>query len=163
MASYSIRFNKGCLILKWFLPPIPKVFVSWRSGLRYERSPLRDLQEPLRVVVVSTQIRSNGVLLTHHVEGCSNLCQSLRQVSKVQQCHQTAVRRVDPNDSPMAVRSVGIRHHRAIPDSSMVAEVPHSRHRLLHKMGGSWSLGHHYGEERVKFRLEIHCMQIWDP
>jgi len=56
---------------------------------------------------------------------------------KVHQCLQTAARRVDPNDSSMTVRSVGIRHHGAILDSDIAVEVPQSVHRLLHKMGGS--------------------------
>ena len=48
-----------------------------------------------------------------------------------------AVRGVDPYDSPMAVRSVGFRHHGAVPNSGVIAEVPDSGHRLLHEMGGS--------------------------
>ena len=56
---------------------------------------------------------------------------------KVQQHHPTVVRRVDPYDSPIAVRSVRVRHHGAVPNSGAIAEVLDSGHRLLHKMGGS--------------------------
>ena len=44
-------------------------------------------------------------------------------MSKVQQHHQTAIRRVDPDDNPMAICSVGIRHHGTIPDSSATTKV----------------------------------------
>ena len=56
---------------------------------------------------------------------------------KIQQYHQTAVRRVNPYDSPMVVRSVGVRHHGTVPNSGAIAEVLDSGHRLLHKMNGS--------------------------
>ena len=62
----------------------------------------------------------------------------------------------------MAVCSVGVRYHRVVPNSGATAEVPDIRHRLLHKMGGSGSLGHHYGKEHAKLRLEIHHMQVRD-
>ena len=64
-----------------------------------------------------------------------DLCQSLRQMPKIQQYHQIAVRRVDTYDSPMVVRLVGVRHHGAVPNSGMIDEVPDNGHRLLHKMG----------------------------
>ena len=56
---------------------------------------------------------------------------------KIQQYHQIAIRRVDPYDSHVAVHSVGVRHHRAVPNSGAIVEVLDSGHRLLHKMGGS--------------------------
>ena len=48
-----------------------------------------------------------------------------------------AVREVNPYDSPIAVHSVGVKHHGAVPNSGATAEVPDSRHQLLHEMGGS--------------------------
>ena len=56
-------------------------------------------------------------------------------MSKVQQCHQIADGRTDPNDGPVAIRLMGIGHHRPIPNSHVAAEVPYSRHRLFHQMG----------------------------
>ena len=93
---------------------------------------------------------------------------------KIQQYHQTAIQRADPYDNPISVRSMGVRHHGAVrsvgvrhygavPNSGATAEVPDSRHRVFHKMGGSRSLSHHYGEEREKLHLEVHHMQVWDP
>ena len=60
-----------------------------------------------------------------------------RQMSKVQQRHQTANRRAHPNEGPMAFRSIGIEHHGPIPNSNETVAVPNSRHRLLHQMGRS--------------------------
>ena len=68
--------------------------------------------------------------------------------------HQTAIGRIDPDDSSMAICSIGIRHHGPIPDSGTTAEVPYSRHRLLHEVGRSRSLGHHHIKERTELRLE---------
>jgi len=53
-------------------------------------------------------------------------------MSKVQQCHQTANKIIDPDDSPIAIRSMGTRDHGSIPNSNAIAEVPYSWHRLLH-------------------------------
>ena len=39
--------------------------------------------------VISAQADSSRILLAYHVEGCPSLCQNLRQVSQVQQHHQT--------------------------------------------------------------------------
>ena len=77
---------------------------------------------------------------------------------KIQQYHKTAVRRIDPYDSPMAVRLVGFRHYEIVPNSGATAEVPGSGHRLLHEIGGN-----RYGEKHEKLHLEIHHMQVWDP
>ena len=161
--SSIIRFDKGRLVQERHLLPISKVFGSWGSRLRHERSSWRDLRKPLKVMVIGTQAHSNRVLLAHHAKGCLNLCQNLWQMSKVQQRHQTVVWKVEPNDSPMAVCSVGVRDHGTILDSGTTAEIPYSRHRLLHKVGGNWNLGHHYGEERTKLCLEVHHLQVWDP
>ena len=40
------------------------------------------------------------MLLAYYAKGCPGLCQSLLQMSKVQQRHQTANRRAHPNDGP---------------------------------------------------------------
>ena len=95
------------------------------------------MRKPFGVKVVGAQTSADRILLGHHAEGRPDLCQSLRQVSKVQQYHQIVVQRVDPIDNPMVVCSVGIRHHGAIPHCGATAEVPDSGHRLLYKMGGS--------------------------
>ena len=42
-----------------------------------------------------------------------------------------------PNDVPMTFRSMGIGHHRPIPNSNETAEIHKSWHRLLHQMGRS--------------------------
>ena len=42
--------------------------------------------------VISAQADSSRILLAYHVEGCPSLCQNLRQVSQVQQNHQTTNR-----------------------------------------------------------------------
>ena len=57
-----------------------------------------------------------------------------RQMSKVQQRYQTTNRRAHPNDGPMTFCSMGIRHHRHIPNSNETAKVPNSWHRLLHRV-----------------------------
>ena len=88
-------------------------------------------------MIVGAQTDLSGILLAHHAKGRTDLCQNLQQVSKVQQYYQATVRRVNPNDSPMAVCSVGVKYHRVVPNSGATAEVPDIRHRLLHKMGGS--------------------------
>ena len=157
--SSAIRSNKGRLVQERLLPPIPKLFGPRESRLCDERSPWRDLRKPLWVTIVSTQTDPSRVLLAHHAEGCPNLCQNLWQVLKVQQRHQTAIRRVDHDDSPVAIYSVGIRHHRINPNSGAIAEVPYSRHRLLHKVGRSWSSGNHY-KECAMLRLEAHHLQV---
>ena len=54
-----IRSDKGRLIQERLLPPILKVFEPRGSRLYHERSPRRDLQEPLRVTVVGTQTNSS--------------------------------------------------------------------------------------------------------
>ena len=64
--------------------------------------------KPLRVMVIGTQTNSSEVLLTHQAKGCLNLCQSLRQVSKVQQYYQATVKRVNPNDSPWLFAQWGL-------------------------------------------------------
>ena len=56
---------------------------------------------------------------------------------KIQQYHQIAIRRVDPYDSLVVVRSVRVRHYGAVPNSGVTTKVLDSGHRLLHKMGGS--------------------------
>ena len=142
------------------LPPVLKVFGSWGSGLHHEGSPWKDLQKPLRVMIVGTQADSRRVLLAHHAKRRSNLCQNLRQMPKIQQHHPTAVWRVDPYDSPMAIRLIGVRHHGVIPNSDVTTEVLNCGHRLFHKMGRSWNLSHHYREERKKLHLEVHHMQV---
>ena len=96
-----------------------------------------DLRKPLKVTIVGTQADSSRVLLAHHAKRCSDLCQSLRQMPKIQQYHQIAVRRVDPYDSPMAICSMRVRHYGIVPNGGAIAEVPDSGHRLLHKMGES--------------------------
>ena len=113
------------------------MFGSRGSRLRHERGPQRDLQKSLRVTIVGTQIDLSKVLLAHHAKRCPDLCQSLQQMPKIQQYHKTAVRRIDPYDSPMAVRLVGFRHYEIVPNSGVTAEVPGSGHRLLHEIGGS--------------------------
>ena len=123
--------------IKRLLLPIPEVFGSRGSRLRHERGPRRDLRKSLRVTIVDTQIDLSKVLLAHHAKRCPDLCQSLRQMPKIGQYHKTAIRRVDPYDSPMDVRSVGLRHYRATPNGGATVEVPGSGHRLLHEMGGS--------------------------
>ncbi|XP_075650465.1 uncharacterized protein LOC142621025 [Castanea sativa] len=55
-------------------------------------------------------------------------------MSEVQHRHQTADRGTHPNDSPVAFFSMGTRHNGPIPNSNETAEVPNSRHRLLHQM-----------------------------
>ena len=132
-----IHSDKGCLVQERLLLPIPKVFKPRGSRLCHERSPRRDLREPLRVTVVGTQTDSSRILLAHNAERCPNLCQSLRQVSKVQQRHQTTVERINPNGNPGDICLVGIRHHGPISNSGTATEVPYSRHRLLHKVGRS--------------------------
>ena len=155
--------DKGHLVQKRFLPPVPKVLKPQRSGLCHERSSWRDLWEPLRVAVVGTQIDSSWILLAYYVEGCPCLCQSLRQMSKVRQHHQTDNRRTHPNNGPMTFLSMRVGHYGPIPSSNETAKVSNNRHRLLHQMGRSWSPGHHHREERAKLHLEEHNLQIWDP
>ena len=50
----------------------------------------------------------------------------------VQQCHQAAERRIDPNNSPLAIRSMGTQHNGSIPISNATIEVPCSQYRLFH-------------------------------
>ena len=54
-----IRSDKGLLIQERLLPPILKVFEPRESRLYHERSPRRDLREPLRVMIVGTQTDSS--------------------------------------------------------------------------------------------------------
>ena len=61
----------------------------------------------------------------------------MQQMPKIQQYHQTAGRRVDPYDNPVAVHLMGVRHHAVVPNSGVTAKITNSGHRLLHKMGGS--------------------------
>ena len=139
-----IRSNKGHLVQERLFPSIPKVFKPQRSKLCHERSPRRDLREPLRVTVPGTQTNSSWILLAHYAEGCPDSCQNLRQISKVQQHHQVADGRTNPNDSPVAICSMGTGHHGPILNSNAAAEVPYNRHILFHQMDGSRSLGHHH-------------------
>ena len=88
-------------------------------------------------MIISTQTNLGQIPLAHHAEGHPGLCQNLRQVPEVQQCHQIAVGRINSNNGPVAICSVGIKHHGPIPDSSTVVEIPYSRNRLLHKVGKS--------------------------
>ena len=118
----------------------------------------RDLREPIKVAVVGTQTNLSWILLAHYAEGCSDLCQCLRQMSKVQQHYQTADERTDPNDGPVAIRLMGIGHHGPIPNSHVAAEVPYSRHRLFHQMGRIWSLNGHHKNENEKLCIEEHCL-----
>ena len=64
------------------------MFKPWRSELCHERSPWRNLWKPLGVMIIGTQIDSSGILLAYYAEGCLGICQSLWQMSKVQQRHQ---------------------------------------------------------------------------
>ena len=43
------------------------------------------------------------------------------------------------------------------------AEVPGSRHRLLHEVGRSRTLRHYYREEHPCLRMEKHRMQVRNP
>ena len=132
-----IRFDKGHTVQKRLLPLIPKVFESQGRRLCHERSPRKNLREPLRIMVISTQTDSGRILLSHLVEGRPGLCQNLRQVLDVQQCHQTAVERINSNNGPVAICSVGVRHHGPILGSGTAAEIPYNRYRLLHKVSRS--------------------------
>ena len=84
-------------------------------------------------------------------------------MSKVQQLHQAADRRIDSNDNLVAIHSIGTRHHGPFPNSNMAVEVSYSWHRLFHQIGKSRSLGYHRREECEKLHLEEHCLQVWDP
>ena len=75
--------------------------------------------------------------MAYYAEGCLGLCQSLRQMSKVQQRHQTADRGAHPNDNLITFCLIGNGHYELIPNSNETAEVPNSRHRLFHQMGRS--------------------------
>ena len=88
-------------------------------------------------MIVGTQADSSRVLLAHYAKRHSDLCQSLRQMLKIQQHHPTAVRRIDPYNNPMVVHLVEVKHYETVSNSGVTAEVPDSGHRLLHKMGGS--------------------------
>jgi len=88
-------------------------------------------------MITSTQVDSSRILLAYHAEGCPSLCQSLRQMPKVQQHHQIANGRAQPDDDPMAFYSIGIGNHGPIPNSDETTEVPSGRHRLLYQIGGS--------------------------
>ena len=54
----------------------------------------------------------------------------------------------------MGFCSIGVGHHRPIPNSNEIAKVSSGRYRLLCQMGGSQSPGYHHREERTKLCLE---------
>ena len=81
-------------------------------------------------------------------------------MSKVWQPYPTANRGTHSNDNPMAFRLVGIRHHRSIPNSNLIAKIPGGRHRLLHQVGRSRSPGYHHGEECVQLCIKKHHLQV---
>ena len=156
--SIAVCSNKGCPIQKRLLPPVPKVFRPRRSKVHHERGSRGDLRKPFRGTIISAQAYSSRILLAHHAEGQASLCQSLRQVSKVQQCHLTTVRGTHPYDNPIAIRSMGVRYHGSFPNSNQVTEVPSSQHRLLHEMGRSRNLSHHHRKEYTELRMEEHSL-----
>jgi hypothetical protein len=45
-------------------------------------------------------------------------------------------RRTNANDSTLAIRIMGVRHHGTTPNQKASAQIPSSRNRLLHQMGG---------------------------
>ena len=85
-------------------------------GLRNERSSRGYLWKPLRGMVVSAQDDSSWVLLANYAERCISLCKTLRQVSKVQQFHQTTIQRANTHDGPLAIRLMGTRYHGSFPN-----------------------------------------------
>ena len=127
-SSISVCSNKGHLIQKGLPPSVPRVFRPRGGRLYHERIPRGDLRKPLRGTIVGIQANSSRILLAHFTEGCANLCQSLRQVSKFWQHHQTTVCGTHPYDNPMAVRLVGIRYYGPLPNGSQATEVPSSWH-----------------------------------
>ena len=99
--------------------------------------------------------------MAYHVERCPCICQNLRQVLEVWQPHQTTNRGAHSNDGPIAFRSMRVGYHGPISSSNQTIEIPCSRHRLLHQMGGGRNPGHNHGEERtMKFCLEEHYLQV---
>ena len=132
-----IHPNKRCLGQKKLLPIVPKMPKPQGSKLRHERSSQRDLREPFEVTVTSAQADSGRILLAYHAEGCPSLCQNLRQMSEVQQHHQTTNKRAHRDDNFVAFCLMGVRHYGPIPDSGKITEVPSGRYKLLYQIGGS--------------------------
>ena len=83
-------------------------------------------------MVTSAQANSGRILLVYHAEGYLSLCQSLRQMSEVQQYHQTTNRGVYSDDSSVAFCSKGVKHHGPIPNGSKIVEVTSGQYRLLY-------------------------------
>ena len=52
----------------------------------------------------------------------------------IRQLASLTTRRTNADDSTLAVRTMGARHHGTIPNWKGSAQVPSSRNRLLHQM-----------------------------
>ncbi|XP_050240791.1 uncharacterized protein LOC126689600 [Quercus robur] len=95
-----------------------------RTGmLPVEKDAARKLKKPLRSTIVSTQDDPNRILLAHNAEGRVSLCKVLRQMSKVQQFHQTTIRRANPHDNTLAIHSMEARYRGPIPDNEKATKV----------------------------------------
>ena len=64
-------------------PDRTKVSMPRKNRLRNERSPRGYLWKPLGGMIISAQVDPSSILLAYNVEGRTDLCQGLRQVSKV--------------------------------------------------------------------------------
>ena len=79
-------------------------------------------------MIIGEQANSSRILLAYYAEGHANLCQSLQQVLEIRQRHQTTVQGTHPYDRPVVVRSMGIRYHGPLPNSSQATKVTSSWH-----------------------------------
>ena len=114
--SIAICANKRCALQKRILATILKVLKPRGSRLRNERSSQGYLWKPLGGTIVSAQVYPSLVLLANYAERHISLRQSLRQVSEVQQFHQKIIQRTNTHDGPLAISSMGTRHHGSLPD-----------------------------------------------
>ena len=145
-----------------FLLSISEMLRYRRSELPHERNPRGYLRKPLGGTVISTKVDPSRTLLAYNAKGCASLCQVLRQVSEVQQFHQTTILRTDPYDGTLVVCLIGARYHGTIPDSDKATKVFGTWHRLFHQVGRSEGLSNYHGEEHPKFCLEKYHMQVRD-
>ena len=104
------------IIQEGLLPSLSQMTNAGRGRIFPKRNTRRHLRKSLRSTIHVKEDRQSRLLLAIYTNGCQLVCPTLQQVPTIRQPASFTTRRTDANDSALAIRTMGVRHHGTTPN-----------------------------------------------
>ena len=122
-----------------------------RGRICPKRNTRRHLHKSYKSTILVKKDRQGRLLLAIYTNRRQHIRPTMRQVPTIRQLAPLTTRRADTNDDALAFRVMGAGHHGTTPNWKTSTQIPSSRNRLLHQMGGSRTTSDDNWEECLEF------------